>query len=70
MFQPQTQFHHQYHRYLFAIVLYFFQNQERKVLSALFTKAKDSGIVELKNLFDMVLPEVTTDLTQGECYLS
>lgn len=42
--------------------------RQRKVLSALFTKAKDSGIVELKNLFDMVLPEVTTDLTQGECF--
>lgn len=42
--------------------------RQRKVLSALFTKAKDAGIVELKNLFDMVLPQVTTDLTQGECF--
>lgn len=42
--------------------------RQRKVLSALFTKAKDAGIVELKSLFDMVLPQVTTDLTQGECF--
>lgn len=42
--------------------------RQRKVLEKLFDKIKDMGILEIDNLLNIVLPKVTTNLTEGEIF--
>lgn len=41
--------------------------RQRKVLTNAFSKISDMNLIELNNLFNVVLPNITTDLTKGEC---
>lgn len=41
--------------------------RQRNILLSAFNKVKNSGVIELNNLLNSVLPEVTTDISQGEC---
>ena len=41
--------------------------RQRKILTAAFDKAKDCSIIELNELLNIILPDITTSLTQGEC---
>ncbi len=41
--------------------------RQRKVLNAAFDKVRDMNILELNSLLKAVLPEITTDLSFGEC---
>lgn len=40
--------------------------RQRAVLEQIFNKVKDYNLIELNSLLNIVLPEVTTDLTEGE----
>lgn len=42
--------------------------RQRRVLEQVFLKVKDIGILELNNLMNKLLPQVTTNLTQGEIF--
>lgn len=40
--------------------------RQRAVLEQIFNKVKDYNLIELNSLLNIILPEVTTDLTEGE----
>lgn len=40
--------------------------RQRAVLEQIFNKVKDYNLIELNTLLNIILPEVTTDLTEGE----
>ena len=40
--------------------------RQRAVLEQIFNKVKNYNLIELNNLLNIILPEVTTDLTEGE----
>lgn len=40
--------------------------RQRTVLEQIFNKAKDYNLIELNTLLNILLPEITTDLTEGE----
>lgn len=42
--------------------------RQRRVLEQVFHKVKDIGILELNSLMNKLLPQVTTNLTQGEIF--
>lgn len=42
--------------------------RQRKVLEQVFLKVKDLNLIEMKDLLDVVLPKVTTNLTEGELF--
>lgn len=42
--------------------------KQRKVLEQVYMKIKDLNLLQLKELFDIVLPKVTTNLTEGEIF--
>lgn len=42
--------------------------RQRKVLEQIFIKIKDMGILEINKLLNIVLPKVTTNLTEGEIF--
>lgn len=42
--------------------------KQREVLEKLFNKVKDSNLIELNKILNTVLPEVTTNLTEGELF--
>lgn len=42
--------------------------RQRTVLNEIFTKVKDCNLKELQNVLDSVLPEVTTDIKEGEMF--
>lgn len=40
--------------------------RQRTVLEQIFNKVKDYNLIELNSLLNIILPEITTDLTEGE----
>lgn len=42
--------------------------KQRQVLEQIFEKVKGLNLLELKDLFDVVLPDVTTNLSEGELF--
>lgn len=42
--------------------------RQRRVLEQVFLKTKDLGLLELSSLMNKLLPQVTTNLTQGEIF--
>lgn len=42
--------------------------RQRRVLEKVFLKMKDLSIIELNNLLNIILPQVTTNLTEGEIF--
>lgn len=42
--------------------------RQRRVLEQIFNQVKDLNILELKKLFDILLPQITTNLTEGEIF--
>lgn len=42
--------------------------RQRNVLNAIKESVKNSSIIELNNLLNVILPYITTDLTKGECF--
>lgn len=42
--------------------------RQRKVLEQVFVNVKDSNIIELNNLLNIILPQITTNLTEGEIF--
>lgn len=40
--------------------------RQRAVLQQIFNKVKDYNLIELNSLLNIILPEITTDLTEGE----
>lgn len=42
--------------------------RQRRVLEQVFIKLKDMGVLEINELFDIILPQVTTNLTEGEIF--
>lgn len=40
--------------------------RQRAVLEQIFNKVKDYNLIELNSLLNIILPEITTDLTEGE----
>lgn len=42
--------------------------RQRKVIEQVFLKIKDLGLIEMKDLLDIVMPKVTTNLTEGELF--
>jgi LCP family protein required for cell wall assembly len=42
--------------------------RQRRVLEQIFLNIKDMGLLELNNLLNIILPQVTTNLTEGEIF--